>query len=45
MYKITLINWSSGLKNGRCYSILGNVNVYTQGQETLACTMKWDYSK
>ena len=29
-YKITLINQSSGLKNGRCYSILGNVNVYTQ---------------
>ena len=24
------------LKNGRCYSILGNVNVYTQGLETLA---------
>ena len=28
---MTLINWSGGLKNGRCYSILGNVNVYTQG--------------
>ena len=36
IYKMTLINQSSGLKNGRCYSILGNVNVYTQGQETLA---------
>ena len=35
-YKMTLINYSSGLKNGRCYSILGNVNVYTQGLETLA---------
>ena len=33
-YKMTLINLSGGLKNGRCYSdnsILGNVNVYTQG--------------
>ena len=28
-----LVKWS---ENGRCYSILGNVNVYTQGQETLA---------
>ena len=36
IYKMTLINYSSGLKNGRCYSILGNVNVYTQGLETLA---------
>ena len=35
-YKMTLINKSGGLKNGRCYSILGNVNVYTQGLETLA---------
>ena len=35
-YKMTLINQSGGLKNGRCYSILGNVNVYTQGLETLA---------
>ena len=35
-YKMTLINWSSGLKNGRCYSILGNGNVYTQGREILA---------
>ena len=35
-YKMTLINYSGGLKNGRCYSILGNVNVYTQGLETLA---------
>ena len=26
----------SGLKNGRCYTILGNVNVYTQGREILA---------
>ena len=29
----TLVRWS---ENGRCYSILGNVNVYTQGLETLA---------
>ena len=28
-----LVRWS---ENGRCYSILGNVNVYTQGMETLA---------
>ena len=28
-----LVKWS---ENGRCYSILGNVNVYTQGQETMA---------
>ncbi len=28
-YKMTLINYSSGRKNGRCYSILGNVDVYT----------------
>ena len=35
-YKITLINSSGGLNNGRCYSILGNVNFYTQGLETLA---------
>ena len=35
-YKMTLINLSSGLKNGRCYSILGNVNVYTQGREIRA---------
>ena len=34
--KMTLINYSSGLKNGRCYSILGNVNVYTQGRDILA---------
>ena len=27
------VRWS---ENGRCDSILGNVNVYTQGQETLA---------
>ena len=26
---MTLINQSGGLNNGRCYSILGNVNVYT----------------
>ena len=25
-----LVKWS---ENGRCYSILGNVNVYTQGRE------------
>ena len=40
-YKMTLINWSGGLKNGRCYSILGNVNVFTQSLEILARTMKW----
>ena len=34
--KMTLINLSSGLKNGRCYSILGNLNVYTQGREIRA---------
>ena len=34
-----LVRWS---ENGRCYSILGNVNVYTQGLETLARTMKWE---
>ena len=28
-----IVRWS---ENGRCYSILGNVNVYTQGLETLA---------
>ena len=32
-YKMTLINWSVGLKNSRCYSILENVNVCTQGLE------------
>ena len=31
-----------GLKNGGCYSILGNLNVYTQGLEILARTMKWE---
>ena len=35
-YKMTLIHYSGGLKNGRCYSILGNVNVCTQGMEILA---------
>ena len=30
-YKMTFINESGGLKNGRCYSMLGNVNIYTQG--------------
>ena len=35
-YKMTLIKYSGGLKNGRCYSMLVNVNVYTQGLETLA---------
>ena len=29
-----LVNWSEKLQI--CYSILGNVNVYTQSQETLA---------
>ena len=29
----TLVKWS---ENGRCYSILGNVNVYTQGREIRA---------
>ena len=33
-----LVRWS----DGRCYSILGNVNVYTQGLVTLARTMKWE---
>ena len=28
-----LVKWS---ENGRCYYILGNVNVYTQGREILA---------
>ena len=28
-----LVKWS---ENGRCYSILGNVNVYTQGREIRA---------
>ena len=35
-YKMTLINYSGGLKNGRCYSILGNVNDFTQGLDILA---------
>ena len=35
-YRMTLINLSGGLKNGRCYSISGNVNVFTQGLEILA---------
>ena len=39
---MTLINWSSGLKNGRCYSIFKNVNAYMQGMETLGWTMKWE---
>ncbi len=30
----TLVKWQ--MKNGRCYSILGNINVYTQGREILA---------
>ena len=34
-----LVKWS---ENGRCYSILGNVNVYTQGLEIRARTMKWE---
>ena len=33
--RMTLINWSSGLKNGRCYSIFKNANAYTQGMDTL----------
>ena len=41
-YKMTFINWSGGLKNGRCYSIFGNVNVFTQGLEILAQHMKWE---
>ena len=28
-----LVRWS---ENGRCYSMLGNVNVYTRGMEILA---------
>ena len=35
-YKITLIHLSGGLTNGRCYSLLGSVNVDPQGLETLA---------
>ena len=35
-YKMTLINESGGLTNGRCYSILEIVNVFTQGLEILA---------
>ena len=38
-FKITLKNWSSGLKNCRYCSILGNGNAYTQGMETLALSM------
>ncbi len=34
-----LVKWS---ENCRCYSTLGNVNVYTQGREILAWTMKWE---
>ena len=34
-----LVRWS---ENGRCYSILGNVNAFTQGLEILARTMKWE---
>ena len=29
-----LVNIYYGLKNGRCYSILGNVNTYTQNTGT-----------
>ena len=36
MYKMTLINESSGLQNCRCYSILGNANGYTQDREIQA---------
>ena len=35
----TLVKWS---ENGRCYSILGNANVYTQDREIQALTMKWE---
>ena len=38
-YRMTLINWSCGLNNG---IFLGNVNVFTQGLETLALSMKWE---
>ena len=34
-----VVKWS---EKCRCYSIFGNVNAYTQGEETLACTMKWE---
>ena len=34
--------WPSGLKNGKCYSILRNVKAYTHGRETLGWTMKWE---
>ena len=33
--RMILINVSSGQKNGRCNSILRNVNAYIQGMETL----------
>ena len=53
-YKMTLINESSGLKNGRCYSILRNVNVlhtglgntgmnYAMGGTILSKTVKEKY--
>ena len=32
-----LVRWS---KNGRCYSILGNVSIYTHGLEIRVCTNK-----
>ena len=35
---MTLINGSSGLKNGRWYSILGNANVYTEGPGNTSMT-------
>ena len=34
-----LVKWS---ENGRCYSILENVNVYTEGREIRAWGMKWE---
>ena len=40
-YKTSLLNRSGDLINGRCYYILGNVNVYIQAMETSARIVKW----
>ena len=34
IFKTICKNLSNGLKNGRCYSILGNINAYTQDPGT-----------
>ena len=34
-----LVKWS---KNGRCYSILGNVNAYIQDTGTWTSVSKWE---